>query len=54
MIVVDASAMVEMLLQTELGSRVEGRLLAAGEEMHAPHLLDLFLERVGGGTEIGE
>ena len=40
MIVVDASAMTELLLQTELGRRVEGRLLR-DEALHAPHLIDV-------------
>ncbi len=41
MIVVDASAMTELLLQTALGSRVETRLFRDGDELHAPHLLDV-------------
>lgn len=41
MIVVDASAVVELLLQTELGRRVEERLFRDGEDLHAPHLLDV-------------
>lgn len=40
MIVVDASAMTELLLQTDLGTRVERRLLR-DEDLHAPHLLDV-------------
>jgi predicted nucleic acid-binding protein len=40
-IVVDASAMLEFLLQTPLGTRVETRLFRDGEEFHSPHLLDL-------------
>ena len=40
MIVVDASAMTELLLQTPLGSRVEARLVRDGDDLHAPHLLD--------------
>src|SRR5262245_13982087 len=39
-IVVDASAMTEWLLQTELGSRVEDRLVRDGDAFHAPHLID--------------
>jgi predicted nucleic acid-binding protein len=39
-IVVDASAMTELLLQTDLGTRVERRLLR-DEDLHAPHLLDV-------------
>ena len=41
MIVVDASAMLEFLLQTPLGTRVEARLFRDGEEFHAPHLVDV-------------
>jgi predicted nucleic acid-binding protein len=41
MIVVDASAMTEFLLQTALGSRVEMRLFRRDEEFHAPHLFDV-------------
>ena len=41
MIVVDASAMTELLLQTSLGRRVEARVLGGAEELHAPHLLDV-------------
>jgi len=41
MIVVDASAIIELLLQTELGSRVEDRLYRDDEDLHAPHLLDV-------------
>jgi predicted nucleic acid-binding protein len=40
-IVVDASAVLEFLLQTPLGTRVETRLLRDGDELHAPHLLDV-------------
>lgn len=41
MIVVDASAMIEFLLQTPLGSRVEARLLRGRPRLHAPHLIDV-------------
>ena len=41
MIVIDASAMTEFLLQTALGSRVEARLFRDGDECHSPHLLDV-------------
>jgi predicted nucleic acid-binding protein len=40
-IVVDASAMLEFLLQTALGTRVEARLLRDQDELHAPHLIDV-------------
>ena len=41
MIVPDASAVVEVLLQTERGQRLEARLFAPGETLHVPHLLDV-------------
>ena len=41
MIVVDASAVLEFLLQTPLGVRVEARFFRDEEELHAPHLLDV-------------
>ena len=41
MIVVDASALLEFLLQTSLGARVEARLFGEENELHAPHLLDV-------------
>ena len=43
MIVVDASAVLELLLQTPLGSRVEARLFRDDDELHVPHLLDVEL-----------
>lgn len=41
MIVVDASALLELLLQTPLGTRVEVRLLRDDDEFHCPHLIDV-------------
>ena len=41
MIVVDASAITELLLQTDLGVRVEQRLYRDEGDWHAPHLLDV-------------
>lgn len=41
MIVVDASALLEFLLQTPLGTRVEARLLRDHDEFHSPHLIDV-------------
>jgi predicted nucleic acid-binding protein len=41
MIVVDASALLEFLLQTSLGARVEDRFFGEEDELHAPHLLDV-------------
>jgi predicted nucleic acid-binding protein len=41
MIVVDASAITELLLQTDIGSRVERRLYQRPVDLHAPHLVDV-------------
>lgn len=41
MIVVDASALLEFLLQTPLGARVEARLFRDEDELHSPHLVDV-------------
>jgi predicted nucleic acid-binding protein len=40
-IVVDASALLEFLLQTSLGARIEARLFRDDDELHAPHLVDV-------------
>jgi predicted nucleic acid-binding protein len=40
-IVVDASALLEFLLQTPLGVRVEARLFRDEAEFHVPHLVDV-------------
>jgi len=44
-IVVDASALLEFLLQTPLGTRVEARLFRDGDEWHCPHLVDVEVTR---------
>lgn len=41
MIVVDASAVVELLLRSERGLRIEERVFAPGETLHVPHLVDI-------------
>lgn len=41
MIVVDASAALEVLLGGPLAAAVAARVLAPGESAHAPHLIDL-------------
>jgi len=46
LIVVDASAMLEVLLGTQTGARVEDRLLSRRESLHAPHLLDVEVTQV--------
>jgi predicted nucleic acid-binding protein len=40
-IVADASAVIEALLGTAAGLRAASRLLAGGEDLHAPHLLEV-------------
>jgi predicted nucleic acid-binding protein len=46
MIVLDASAAVDWLLQTSSGKRIEKRIYAPSESLHAPHLLDLEVTQV--------
>ncbi len=46
MIVLDASAAVDWLLQTPAGRLVENRIYSRNETLHAPHLLDLEVEQV--------
>jgi predicted nucleic acid-binding protein len=43
--VVDASALLEFLLQTSLGARVEARLFREDDELHAPHLVDVEISQ---------
>jgi predicted nucleic acid-binding protein len=45
-IVVDASAILEILLGTSEGARVADRLFTSGETLHAPHLLNLEVAQV--------
>lgn len=40
MIVLDASAVVELLLNTPAGRRVAGRIRRPDLSLHAPHLVD--------------
>src|SRR5215475_4865063 len=46
MIVLDASAAVDWLLQTSSGKRIEKRIYARSESLHAPQLLDLEVTQV--------
>ncbi|HEX6068779.1 MAG TPA: type II toxin-antitoxin system VapC family toxin, partial [Longimicrobiaceae bacterium] len=46
MIVVDASAILELLLRTPAADRLAERLLDPDESMQAPHLIDLEVARV--------
>jgi predicted nucleic acid-binding protein len=45
-IVLDASAVLEVLLRTPAGRRIEERMFAPGETLHAPHLLDVEIAHV--------
>lgn len=58
MIVLDASAAIEFLLNTPLGERVGDRVSEAGESLHAPHLLDVevlhVVRRLRAGGTLGE
>ena len=46
MIVLDASAAIDWLLQTAAGQRIERRTYSHSESLHAPHLLDLEVGQV--------
>lgn len=46
MIVLDASAAIDWLLQTAAGQRIEKRIYSSGETLHAPHLIDLEVAQV--------
>lgn len=46
MIVVDASALLEVLLGTSAAEAVEQRLFASGQTLHAPHLIDVEVTQV--------
>ena len=46
MIVLDASAVLDWLLQTPAGQRIEKRIYSQNETLHTPHLLDLEVIQV--------
>lgn len=46
MIVLDASAAVDWLLQTSAGQQIEKRIYSENESLHAPHLLDVEVVQV--------
>ncbi len=46
MIVLDASAAIDWLLQTPTGRQIEKRIFSRSESLHAPHLLDLEVGQV--------
>jgi predicted nucleic acid-binding protein len=45
-IVLDASAAIDWLLQTATGLRIEKRIYARSQSLHAPHVLDLEVAQV--------
>lgn len=46
MIVLDASAILEVLLRTGAAAQVEHRIFARGQSLHAPHLIDVEVAQV--------
>lgn len=46
MIVIDASALLEILLRTDRADRLMERAFSASEQMHAPQLLDIEITQV--------
>ena len=46
MIVLDASAAIDWLLQTSAGQHIDKRIYSHNESLHAPHLLDLEVTQV--------
>lgn len=46
MIVVDASAIVEVLLNTQIGGELRRLFFAPGETLHVPHLIDIEVLQV--------
>ena len=46
MIVLDASAAIEWLMQSPAGGRIDKRIFSPTESLHVPHLLDLEVAQV--------
>lgn len=46
MIVLDASAAIEWLLQTSTGAKIDRRVSSAPETLHAPYLIDVEVAQV--------
>lgn len=46
MIVLDASALIELLLNTPRAATIADRALGSGESLHAPHLIDVEVAQV--------
>jgi len=45
-IVLDASAVLDWLLRTPVGQRIERRIYSQNDTLHAPHLMDLEVTQV--------
>ena len=46
MIVLDASAAIEWLFQSPIGRKIDHRMFAPSESLHAPHLIDVEVAQV--------
>jgi predicted nucleic acid-binding protein len=46
LIVVDASVVIEVLLNTTAGTQLTERLFDPAESLHAPHLLDIEVTQI--------
>ena len=46
MIVLDASAAIDWLLQTGVGRRIDHRIYVQNETLHSPHIIDLEVAQV--------
>ena len=46
MIVLDASAVIEWLLQSPAGAKIEQRIFSSSQSLHAPHLVDVEVAQV--------
>ncbi len=46
MIVVDASALLDVLLRTSAAAAIETKIFAPGQTLHAPHLVDVEVAQV--------
>ena len=53
MIVLDASALVDLLLNTEPGGRLARRIRTSGVTLHAPQLIDLEVAQKPYGDTCG-
>jgi predicted nucleic acid-binding protein len=52
MIVLDASAAIDWLLQTSAGQHIDKRIYSHNESLHAPHLLDLEVTQIIAASSI--